>query len=67
MCTKKCRNSGETDDICADCQVLCNCKFFLKYALVQGDDVTVSEAVTPTLLPDDHDRNCKFQISTDLL
>ena len=31
--TKKCKDSGQIDDLCADYQVLCSCKSFLKYAL----------------------------------
>jgi len=31
VCTKKCRDSGQNDDLCADYLVLCNCKFCLKF------------------------------------
>ena len=33
VCTKKCRDSGQNDDLCAAYQVLCSCKSCLKYAL----------------------------------
>jgi len=26
VCTKKCRDSGQNDDLCADYQVQCSCK-----------------------------------------
>jgi len=34
MCIKKFRNSIQTDDLCADFQVLRSCNSCLKYALV---------------------------------
>jgi len=33
VCPKKCRDSGQNDDLRADYQVLCSCKPCLKYTL----------------------------------
>jgi len=34
VCTKKCRDSGQNYDLCADHQLLCNCKSCLEYVLL---------------------------------